>query len=73
MSLAQGRSYVGLDPIGDAGLHVRTVVPVLATKTGSEPQTLQALYRIPQRLDALAHNVEIRLPATKSLLTCVRL
>ncbi len=67
MSLAQGRSYVGLDPIGDAGLHVRTVVPVFATKTGSEPQTLQALYRIPQRLDALAHNVEIQAARYKQL------
>jgi len=67
MSLAQGRSYVGLDPIGDTGLHVRTVVPVLAVKTGAEPQTLQALYRIPQRLDALAHNVEVQAARYKQL------
>jgi nitrogen fixation/metabolism regulation signal transduction histidine kinase len=67
MSLAQGRSYVGLDPIGDAGLHVRTVVPVVAVKTGAEPQTLQALFRIPQRLDALAHNVELQAARYKKL------
>ncbi|HHJ18023.1 MAG TPA: HAMP domain-containing protein [Gammaproteobacteria bacterium] len=58
MSLTQGRSYVGLDPIGDGGLYVRALVPVLVTKAGSEPLTLQALYRIPERLSILADNVE---------------
>lgn len=67
MSLAHGRSFVGLDPIGDAGLHVRAVVPVAADKAGGEPQTLQALYRIPKRLNALAHNVEIQVARYKRL------
>ena len=58
MSLAQGRSYVGLDPIGDAGLHARTAVPVPVTKSDREPLILQALYRIPGRLSVLADNVE---------------
>ncbi|GMQ88250.1 MAG: ATP-binding protein [Gammaproteobacteria bacterium] len=58
MSLAQGRSYVGLDPVGDAGLYVRAVVPVLVSKSGMEPRRLQALYRIPERLSKLADNVE---------------
>ncbi len=58
MSLAQGRSYVGLDPVGDAGLYVRAVVPVLVVKSGMEPLRLQALYRIPERLSKLADNVE---------------
>ena len=58
MSLAQGRSYVGLDPVGDAGLYVRAVVPVQVSKSGTEPLALQALYRIPERLSKLADNVE---------------
>ncbi|HHH43616.1 MAG TPA: HAMP domain-containing protein [Gammaproteobacteria bacterium] len=58
MSLAQGRSYVGLDPVGDSGLYVRAVVPVQVSKSGVEPLTLQALYRIPERLSRLADNVE---------------
>ncbi len=69
MSLAQGRSYVGLDPIGDAGLHVRTAVPVpvLVTKSVTEPLTLQALYRIPGRLSILADNVESQIVRYKKL------
>ena len=60
MSLAQGRSYVGLDPAGEVGLYVRAVVPVPVpvSKSGVEPLTLQALYRIPERLSKLADNVE---------------
>jgi len=67
MSLAQGRSYVGIDPVGDAGLYVRSVVPVLATKSGAEPQTLQALFRVPQRLSVLADNVESQIVRYKKL------
>ncbi|MEA2080498.1 MAG: ATP-binding protein [Pseudomonadota bacterium] len=69
MSLAQGRSYVGLDPIGDAGLHVRTAVPVPVpvTKSATEPLTLQALYRIPGRLSILADNVESQIVRYKKL------
>ncbi len=67
MSLSQGHSYVGIDPVGDSGLHVRAVVPVLTTKSGSEPQTLQALYRIPRRLNVLANNVENQIVRYKKL------
>jgi nitrogen fixation/metabolism regulation signal transduction histidine kinase len=67
MSLAQGRSYVGLDPIGDAGLLARTAVPVPVTKSDTEPLTLQALYRIPGRLSVLADNVESQIVRYKKL------
>jgi nitrogen fixation/metabolism regulation signal transduction histidine kinase len=67
MSLAQGRSYIGIDPVGEAGLHVRAVVPVLAVKSGAEPQTLQALFRVPQRLSVLADNVESQIVRYKKL------
>ncbi|MGD2074538.1 MAG: ATP-binding protein [Gammaproteobacteria bacterium] len=58
LSLEQGRSYVGLDPIGDVGLYVRAVVPVSTSKPGAERLTLQALYEVPERLSTLAENVE---------------
>jgi nitrogen fixation/metabolism regulation signal transduction histidine kinase len=58
LPLQQGRSYVGLDPIGEAGLHVRAVVPVSSSKPGAEPLTLQALFEVPERLSRLAENVE---------------
>jgi len=67
MSLAQGRSYVGLDPIGDAGLYARTAVPVPVTKSETEPLTLQVLYRIPGRLSILADNVESQIVRYKKL------
>jgi len=67
MSLAQGRSYVGIDPVGEAGLYVRAVVPVLSTKSGTELQTLQALYQVPQRLSVLADNVENQIVRYKKL------
>jgi len=67
MSLAQGRSYVGLDPIGDAGLYARTAVPIPVTKSDTEPLTLQALYRIPGRLSILADNVESQIVRYKKL------
>jgi nitrogen fixation/metabolism regulation signal transduction histidine kinase len=67
LPFTHGQSYVGIDPLGEAGLHVRAVVPVLAVKAGAEAQTLQALYRIPQRLDKLAHNVEKQIIRYKKL------
>ncbi|MGB5537397.1 MAG: ATP-binding protein, partial [Thiogranum sp.] len=67
MSLAQGRSYVGLDPFGEAGLYARTAVPVPVTTSDTEPLTLQALYRIPGRLSILADNVESQIVRYKKL------
>ncbi|MAT66594.1 MAG: two-component sensor histidine kinase [Gammaproteobacteria bacterium] len=58
LQLRRGASYVGLDPSGDGGLHIRAVVPVpLATPT-SEQRILQALYPIPERLSAQADEVQ---------------
>lgn len=67
LSLSQGRSYVALDPIGDTGLLVRTVVPVLSTEHASEPMMLQALYRMPERLGKLADNVELQIAHYRKL------
>lgn len=67
LSLAQGRSYVALDPLGEAGLHVRAVVPVITSKSGTEPLTLQAMYQVPGRLSTLADNVENQIVRYKKL------
>jgi nitrogen fixation/metabolism regulation signal transduction histidine kinase len=49
--------YVGLDPVGELGLHVRVVVPV-DTRAGESPRLLQALYPMPERLEGLANRVQ---------------
>ena len=53
----QGQTYVGLDPIGDE-LHVRAVVPVPNGGPGAEQRILQALYSVPERLNAKADRVQ---------------
>ena len=65
--LAQGRSYVALEPLGDSGLFVRTVVPVQVTRLGAEHMTLQALYQMPGRLSELADNVQAQITRYKEL------
>jgi len=54
----QAGSYVALEPIADAGLHVRVVVPVPVGSNESEARYLHALYPIPSRLNDLADSVQ---------------
>ncbi|MEF8833472.1 MAG: ATP-binding protein, partial [Halofilum sp. (in: g-proteobacteria)] len=56
--LRQGQPYIGLDPVRDSELHVRAVVPVEAGSPGGNPRVLQALYPVPDELDALAEDVQ---------------
>jgi PAS domain S-box-containing protein len=56
--LRQEQPYVGLDPVRGRGLHVRVVVPVEAGRPGDDPRVLQALYPVPDELDALAESVQ---------------
>ncbi len=65
--VSQGRSYVALEPLGDNGLFVRTVVPIRAAKLNSERLTLQALYQMPGRLSELADNVQAQITRYKEL------
>ncbi len=60
LQVRQSGSYVGLDPIPNAGLHVRAVVKVMvsATDPGREGRTLQALYVVPKSADTLASSVQ---------------
>ena len=50
--------YIGLDDIGDSGLHVQVVVSVPSHDAAGEPRLLQALFPVTERMDALAHSVE---------------
>jgi nitrogen fixation/metabolism regulation signal transduction histidine kinase len=53
----QGRSYVGLDPVG-SGLYVRAVVPFEAGELLRETQLLQALYPVADKQSNLAESVQ---------------
>ena len=50
--------YIGLDEIGDSGLHVRVVVAVPSHDTPGEARLLQALFPVTERMNALAGSVE---------------
>ena len=54
----QAGSYVALEPIANAGLHVRVVVPVPVGAGESGVRFLHALYPIPRRLNDLADSVQ---------------
>ena len=59
MSQARGAGdYIGLDDIGDSGLHVQVVVSVPSREATGETQLLQALFPVTERMDTLAHSVE---------------
>ncbi|HKK14204.1 MAG TPA: ATP-binding protein [Gammaproteobacteria bacterium] len=63
----RGQPYVGLDPVGDSGLYVRAVVPVSPETPVGEPRLLQALYRVPDRLNKLADSVQSAFARYKEL------
>lgn len=50
--------YIGLDPVGESGLYVRALVPVLSSRSDSEVYTLQALYEVSERFSVLAEGVQ---------------
>ena len=56
--VSQGETYVGLDPVRDAGMHIRLVFPVRADPLGSGPRMVQVLYPISDRISNLALNVQ---------------
>ena len=59
MQQARGAGdYIGLDDIGNGGLHVQVVVSVPAQEATGEPLLLQALFPVTERMDALADSVE---------------
>ncbi len=58
VQLRQSGTYIGLDPIGDAGMHVRVVVGLPENVATTEPRILQALYPVAERTSTLADTVQ---------------
>ena len=58
LQLRQGRSYIGLEPLGDTGFYVRVAVNILDTNLGTEQRILHALYPLSARMSSLAESVE---------------
>ena len=57
--LRSGIDYVGLEPIRQrGGMHMRIVMQVSNPVPLGDPRLLHALYVVPERLDALANNVQ---------------
>ncbi len=59
VQLRQGRSYVGLDPIGEGGLHIRVLVPTPSEQGVPDQRILQALFLVSPRMDTLAESVQV--------------
>ena len=53
-----GNEYVGIDPVGQGGLHIRAVVPVTTTGAWWNRQSLQALYPVAGEQSSLANRVQ---------------
>ncbi|MDH3315196.1 MAG: ATP-binding protein [Gammaproteobacteria bacterium] len=58
VQLRQSGNYIGLDPIGDTGLHVRVVVTLPEDVPSQETRILQALFPVTERMSSLADSVQ---------------
>ena len=58
LSLRQGLTHVGLDPIRDTGLYVRVIVNVHSSTLNDASQALQALFPVASNMNTLAEGVQ---------------
>ncbi|MGH8597383.1 MAG: HAMP domain-containing protein, partial [Gammaproteobacteria bacterium] len=58
LQLRQGRSYIGLEPLGVSGFFVRAAVSVPNEAFGDDERILHALYPLTERISRLAGSVE---------------
>lgn len=58
LQVKQGRSYIGLEPIGNDGLYIRVAVAVSDGNMSRGGRILQALFPVDAQLDELASSVE---------------
>ncbi len=65
--LRSGRTYVGLDPVDESGLHIRAVVSVPSTNPLQESRLLQSLFPVTGRISDLAENVQYAFAKYKEL------
>lgn len=56
--VSQGDTYVGLDPQNQAGLQVRVVTQIPATRGNPEPRLLLAMFPVSSRIGNLGESVE---------------
>lgn len=56
--IRQGLSYANLDPVGNADLRLRVVVPVYNRQVGSPVRILQVLQQLPNRYTKLGESVQ---------------
>ena len=66
LQVRQGRDYVGLEPVRNAGFHIRAVVR--AATPGGEERLLQALFPVTDRLSLLADAVQAAFDSYKELI-----
>lgn len=57
LQLSQGRNYIGLEPIRDAGLFIRAVAKIPGSMN-NKTRLVQALYPIATHINELAENVQ---------------
>jgi nitrogen fixation/metabolism regulation signal transduction histidine kinase len=58
LQLRQGRPYVSLEPRPDGQYEILTAVNLITPGAGGEPEVLQAVFPVEQRLSALANQVQ---------------
>jgi nitrogen fixation/metabolism regulation signal transduction histidine kinase len=58
MRARSGHVYVGLDPAGDNGLHIRALVPVIVGGSWWRPEILQAIFPVADQQSDLANRVQ---------------
>ena len=58
MRARSGHVYVGLDPAGDNGLHIRALVPVIVGGLWWRPEVLQAIFPVADQQSDLANRVQ---------------
>lgn len=67
LQLRQGKNYVGLDLVRDAGLHIRVAVNAPADGPAMEGRVLQALFPVAERMSQLADTVQSAVAQYKKL------
>lgn len=67
LQVRQGREYVSLDPIRDAGFYIRAVVMVPNLNSPNEALILQALFPVTGRINPLAESVQSAFDKYKEL------
>ena len=66
LQVGQGNNYVGLEPIGNVGFHIRVVVRLALAD--NEERLLQALFPVTDRLSLLADVVQAAFDSYKELI-----